>query len=247
MLEFLKLGGALRSSRNIVGGVTGFIFSLGNIFNVPLIGKWPATLMVSLGLSTFILKVRENYQMRYTTMSTKAYQEKQIHTYSLLVAELLNKDPQKLPRLLQHQSILIDAQQVVVVVDSQQISPQELSETQQNTRDSDITLALLNDMLIKNINRRLDNKETIARKHIYCTAFLLIQIGSHFMECLLLKAYDNPDLFMLNEITPDNVFIGLLALIALYNGIQAYKEENRASEQHIVDIVCEQFVSKFRV
>ena len=201
--------------------------------------------MGSLGFSVFITTVRESYKLRFPTLSVKDYQKTQTHSYATVADELLRKDPKKIERIKNDQVILTSLQQVVVQ-DAQPAALQEASLLQSKSDETVINV----DMLKKILNYRVENNkdwENSVHKHIHCTATFLAQIGSHFMECLLVKAYDNPDLFNFNEFSADNIFIVLLVVIALYNGYQSFKENQLTYEKKAIDNICEAFVSQFRV
>lgn len=219
MLAHLKIGSAFRYSRNIVGGLTGFVFSLGNIFKIPFTGKGPASFMGSLGLSLFMLKVRENYQLERPEISIEDYKKNKIQSSTVFIASLLINDPQKFKII------------------------QEDKATQVN-----FSHAQLEDMLKEILNNSIEYSqkgEDIIRKYLYCATTFLAQVGSHFMECLLAKAYDKPDLFDFREFTADNILIVILSALSLYNGYQSFKENHAAYEKSNIDDTCVKFLRTY--
>ena len=227
MLSRLKIGSAFRYSRNIVGGLTGFIFSLGNLFKVPFKGKWPATFMGSLGLSIFMLKVRENYQLESPEISIDEYKKEKIQSSTVFIAAVLIKDPQKVKNFHEDKAMLTSSEQ----------KAKEIEIKFSQAQLEDILQGILNNSI-----EYSEKWENIARKYIHCTAAFLAQVGSHFMECLLVKAYDKPDLFDFSEFTADNILIVMLSALSLYNGYQSFKENHAAYEKANIDDICMKFL-----
>lgn len=227
----LKIGSAFRYSRNIVGGLTGLLFSLGNIFKTPFTGKGPATFMGLLGLLVFMLKARENHQLERPELSIDEYKKDKIQDTTVFITSVLIKDPQKCKIFHQDKTVLIG-------------SEQKAKETEVNFSQAqleDIPKGILNSSIEYSKNR-----EDIVRKYIHCTAAFLAQVGSHFMECLLAKAYDKPNLFDFCELTADNILIFMLSVLSLYNGYQSFKENRTAYEKGNIDDICGKFLRTYR-
>lgn len=234
MLNALNIGSAFRFSRNIVGGLTGFIFSLGNIFKTPFKGSGPAIVVGFLGLSTFILKARENYQLDRQEISTDDYKKNKIQRCSTkLIAAALIKDSQKHEDFQEDKSHWhdFDGPWIIQMSADQKpkIIPVKFSHAQLQPEE-----------ILKDLNNKIESKgrEAIIRQHLYCTAAFFGQVGSHFMECLLEKTYDKPDLFDFSEFTADNILIVMVSALALYNGYQSFKENHAAYEKAHIDAVC---------
>lgn len=230
MLTRLKIGLAFRYSRNIVGGLTGFIFSLGTIFKTPFKGKGPAIFMGSLGLSIFMLKTKENYQLERSEVPIDDYKKNKIQSSTVFIATLLTKDSQKL-KSFQDKAILISSEQ----------KSKELEINFSHAQLEDILKGILNSRI-----EYSEKLEDIARRYIHCIATFLAQVGSHFMECLLAKAYEKPDLFDFNEVTADNILIVMLSALSLYNGYQSFKETHAAYDKANIDDICENFLKTYR-
>lgn len=100
--------------------------------------------------------------------------------------------------------------------------------------------------ILNNRNEYSEKWEDLVRKYIHCATAFLAQVGSHFMECLLAKAYDKRDLFDFSEFTAGNILIIMLSALSLYNGYQSFKEDYAAYEKANVDDICGKFLRKYR-
>lgn len=216
MLARLKLGSAFRYSRNVVGGVTGFIFSLGNIFKTPFQGIGPSAYVAAFGLALFAIKVRGNYQQNRSDLSIADYKNEKMHHSTAMIARKLTSDSQIYERFK-----------------AKYCSVENMVQADQ-----------LEEILDRMLNEQFANPksfESSVSQYLHCSGAFFAQTGSHFMECLLAKAYANPTLFTFASLATDNFLVVLLLLPALYNGYQNFNEAYQTYEKSHIDDLAEAF------
>lgn len=229
MLARFKIGSAFRYARNQVSGVTGFIFSLGNIFKIPFKGIGPAAFAGSLGLSLFALKVWENSQNNTPDQPVADYKKEKIHNSTAVISRKLAGDPQKLERFKAAQTA--------------SEHPEQKTSEHMVRFDMEALEGILEKMLT--VGMAQPKKWDISTsQYLHCAVTFLAQVAGHFMECLLAKAYGDPELFNFADLGIDNFIVVLLLVPALYNGYQNSKEAFVDYEKAYLDKRADEFYKK---
>lgn len=225
MFESLRIGAAFRRSRQYVGGMTGFLFTLSNIFSVPLKATKfaPVLTMGLLGLFTFLFEIKRNYTSTTSqSLTIEDYKIKSLNSYAITLA------------LIKRRTDSITGQ-LISQVDNSELKSVIIEQPPAQDKELIVHKQKLEERFHGVIKNRYDWVACLY-KYTDCLSTGLAQVGSHFMECLLLKGQENPDLFDMNSLSADNIIVCFLGLVALYNGYQSAKESYLAIEQQAIDL-----------
>ncbi len=205
-------GKAHRFSRGIAGGLAGSLFALGGICKVPLknflFGYGPALTSLVLSITAFAFRLKGNYQNSdpdsQAALLNKA--ERQISTQ--LIIDKLQFDFNKTKHFLKDLNI-----------NKKDIKRLKAWESESEDNLQDVLTHVFNAL------------ECDLRKYPACLALAIMVSAAHFMECLLLQVYVNPDIFDYTQgATPANVGLSVIMLLAIIHGVLEFIDVKKSFE-----------------
>ncbi len=196
-----QLGEAYRFSRGIAGGLGGLFFTLGNIYKVPLqkflSGYGPAGTTFSLSALAFFFKAEANYQTSHPDhISTTE------RLTTRLIIDKFHGDMEKTKDFLRKLKI-------------NEGDIRRIEEWKEEDEDD------LKDVL----NTVFNAIAFDIRKYPASFMLGLMTASSHYMECMLLQVYRDPDMLHFNVdkgFTAENIAISLITLMAVLHGIMEF-------------------------
>jgi len=228
MFGRLKVGSAFRYSRSIAGILTGFVFSIGELFKVPIHGIIATGFVGGIGLSAWVMSIKQNFVMNTTISTLQGYKSSKFLHTSAFISQVLKKQAGK-DCIATHTAQNTEEDKKEIVID---ISSTTFEETLLTTLNENFAL--------------LNNREFALRKYLHSTILLLSQIGSHYGECLLLKSYGNNEFFNLDSFEADNILLIAITALALLNGYYSFMESKINYDKHAADEICERLIKAYR-
>jgi len=209
----------------------GTFFVLSNICKVPLKhylhGLGPAITTGSIGLITFSYHAVENYTSSDPDSSAVALKRNETSLSTRMIMNKLHQDQVKAHHFLEKFA-------------TRKADITRLEEW--NSEDANDVSDILN-QLYNSIH--FDIRMNI-EKYSVCMTLATMQMACHFMECMLLQAYHDPDIFNYGE-KPDvaNVLLSLLMVVALYNGVRTFLAVKQSYEKPSAAQLCDTIFKAF--
>lgn len=208
----LEPGNAYRFSRGVAGGIAGSFFTLGGICKVPLknflFGYGSALTTAVLSIVIFAFKAKANYQNSSPDSQSA----------------LLNAAESQISTKLIVDQLQLDFHKTKVFLKEFNISKKDIKRLKNWEIESE-------DNLQDVLTRLFNALEFDIRKYPAAAVLGIMISAAHFMECLELQVYVNPDIFdYTNGATPANIGLSLIARLAITQGILEFIDVKKSFE-----------------
>ncbi|GEM_PF-3929377 len=227
VLERLNIGSAFRGSRQIAGGIGGTFFALGGIFKVPLNqflgGYGSAAVTAAASLVNMGYQLFNNYQSSDLDYPGNALNSGTTKLSTEMIIARFRHDQEKARDFLRAHHV---TEANIVRLENWSADAEEDIQ--------DILKQLYNDV------------HTDYEKYPISLVLAVMTAASHYIECMLIQVYADAKTFDYGDrITPANVMLWLVTLLAAYNALHTLVDVKRSYEQPSAAKLCNTLFSAF--